>query len=143
MKLRPPQIVKLRAFVVAQALLFSSLFAPLMLAVENLSDACTMTYCVETGSCCCQPSKPLVRGHYPGGQPAISQAELAAACPEGCITSLLSFNHSQRGTIRQATHQFHLIFSVTTHAPPSLTACATVDLTSRSPRAPPVSLTLV
>jgi hypothetical protein len=133
---------RFRAVFGALALLIGALFSPVVFATQPESNICAMACCVEVGHCCCKPSKPAVAGQHRDDETTLSQAELAAPCPEGCTTSSFQSNLSQREAIRPAIHPLTLLCSVTTHAPPLTQRLSAVALTCLSPRAPPLQIAI-
>jgi len=128
---------RFRAAFGALALLIGALFSPVVLATQTESNICAMACCVEIGHCCCKPGKLAVAGQRRDGETTLSQAELAAPCPEGCTTSPVQSNLFQREAIRSVTHPLTLLSSITTHAPPVAHRLSAVVLICLSPRAPP------
>jgi hypothetical protein len=92
-------MAKLRALAAAFALLIGSIAAPIALA-GNSPDVCAMACCVEEGHCCCSPRRALVAGQNSDGKPSLNEAEIFAACPEGCANATTSSNLLMRVAAR-------------------------------------------
>lgn len=138
---RPSALVRLRALSAALALLISAVSAEVALATQT-ADACGMACCINEGRCCCNPHHASVKGQISDDSPRVSEAEMAAHCPEGCATGVRSSNLLLREHLRTGAQQ------IITGEPAAILleqAAATRDLVDTgpsAPRAPPSSSTI-
>jgi hypothetical protein len=129
---------KLRALSAAFTFLLGASLAPVALASQVNQEVCQMACCVSEGHCCCKPAKPAVKGQKRDrGETQFVNVELSKPCSEDCAASRAAANLFPRAFVQPANSQFKVTGAAAIHAPPAFRHCATVDLVSASPRAPP------
>src|SRR5882724_1200760 len=132
----------LKAAALVVALLAGPVSASASLATDS-SDVCSMSCCVKEGQCCCSPHRARVKGQPRSGLPDLSDANIAASCPEDCATSASSASSTAfhlRDLERPSSN--HAILSCCTVQTSSnvIAAIQPHDLEHSAPRGPPPSL---
>ena len=128
----------LKAAALVVALLAGPVSASASLATDS-SDVCSMSCCVKEGQCCCSPHRALVKGQARSGLPDLSDANIAASCPEDCATSASSTAFHLRDLERPSSHQILSCRTVQTSSN-LIPAIQLHDLEHSAPRGPPPSL---
>jgi hypothetical protein len=132
------RLARLRALCAALFLLIAALSAPIALAAHT-ADACGMACCVKEGFCCCNPHHASVKGQVSDDKPRVTEADLSASCPEGCVPTGRSSNLLLRSQLLAGAQQIFSDEPSVLFLDEVVPASDLVNSGSSTPRAPPVS----